>query len=291
MSYTKAIYDLSKRQVDQSARDLPVKCFSARRPAGIDDPRRPGFMIAFRKCVDCGADTWASKALGRGWYVSPFCHTCLNDSATDYFKSKVTFDVRANLRQRHHNAGLTDRDIDTHFDLDHVFKRFDGDLWCAFLVGLPGTGKTTQLVEAIKYHVGGGLRCRYLVEGDLCRLLRPDGGLKIEDLLELDLLCLDEFGSDGRTEWGVSQIKAVIDGRYRERKPTILSSNHSLKTIAKRPGLGRPVAERIFEGLGGREGMRRVNSKYRQYRFSYRIGKTVGLPDGCPIIEVQEVES
>ena len=289
VNFTSAIYNAAKRQADTSARDMPFKCFVRARPGGIDDPRRPGYLIAFRECAECGAETWASKTLGRGWYLSPFCHSCLDDSASNFFKSKTAFDVRANLRQRQHNAGLTDRDIDTDFDLEHVLKRFEGDLWCAFLVGAPGTGKTTQLVEAIKYHVGGGLRCRYLVEGDLCRLLRPDGGLKIEDLLALDLLCLDEFGSDGRTEWEVSQVKAVVDARYRERKPTIFSSNHSLKTIARRPGLGRPIAERIFEGLGGREGMRRLNSKYRQYTFSHRIGKTVGLPEGCPKIEVDEV--
>ena len=94
--------------------------------------------------------------------------------------------------------------------------------------------------------------------------------------------------STARKAWITSPLRRNSQ-RMNERKPTIFSSNHSLKTIARRPGLGRPIAERIFEGLGGREGMRRLNSKYRQYTFSYRIGKSVGLPDGCPKIEVDEV--
>lgn len=282
--FSSAIYRTLRKQ-RRTAKDEPYLCKSEERPAGVEDPRRPGYVITHQPCVDCGARTWASDALG-AWYVSPYCHSCLDDDASKPFGERSAREVLSNVRQRLHNAGLTGRDIDTHHDLDPCLVRFSPERWCAYLVGAPGTGKTSQCVEAVKYHVGGGLRCRYLTEGDLCRLLRPDGGLTVAAAVAFDLLVVDEFASDGRTDWQLTQIKAVVDGRYRERRPTIFSTNHSLKTVARREGLGRPVAERIYEGLGARDGMREANSKYRQYCYSYRIGKRVALPEGCPQIEV-----
>jgi hypothetical protein len=279
-NYTSAIYGLSRRQ-RSPARDKPTECRSTHRPSGVDDPRREGYVITYQACVDCGARTWASSVDGVDWYCSPFCHACLDDDASSPFAGRSAREVLANIRQRLQNAGLTDADLANQHDLDSALVRFTSDRWCAYLVGAPGTGKTTQAVEAIRYHVGAGERCRYYTESDLCRLLRPDGGLTLDAVVDFDLVALDEFGSDARTDWQSQQIKSIVDARYRHRRPTIFATNHSLKTIARRPGLGRVVAERIYEGLGGREGMDDPAGKYLQYGYSWRIGKRVALPEGC----------
>lgn len=283
MIFTKTVYKLGARARDRSARDIPQRCHQKQKPAGVNDPNRENFLITEQACVECGARSWAVPVLsGAGWYVSPFCHVCVGRDE-EIANRRALEDYERNVKQRYLNAGLTEHDIRSDYPLLEGLKALitKGAQWVSYLVGTSGTGKTTQGIACAKWHIEAGYRVKYLTEGDLALLLRPDGGLTLKDLLNLDLLIIDEFGSDSRTEWATQQVKMTIDGRYRHRKPTVLLSNHSIRTIAKRQGLGRPIAERIYEGLNGIEGL--LNSaQYYQFTFSHRIGRPVALPEGCP---------
>ena len=282
--FSKAVYKLGARAQDRTARDLPQRCLVKTKPPGVPDPGRAGFIITEASCVQCGARSWACPNLSiDGWYQSPFCHICVSQD-DDVRERRSIDDFKRNVRQRYLNAGLTGHDIKSSYPLIEGLKGLmtRGPHWVSYLVGTSGTGKTSQGIGCAKWHIEAGFRVKYMTEGDLGLLLRPNAGLTQQSLIDLDLLIIDEFGSDSRTEWATQQVKMILDARYRHRKATVLLSNHSIRTIAKRHGLGRPIAERIFEGLDGINGL--LNSKqYHQFTWSHRIGRHVALPDGCPI--------
>ena len=53
----------------------------------------------------------------------------------------------------------------------------------------------------------------------------------IKNLCRVPLLILDDFGMERGTEYGLEQIYAVIDGRYRSGKPLIATTNLTLQEL------------------------------------------------------------
>ena len=53
----------------------------------------------------------------------------------------------------------------------------------------------------------------------------------IKSLCRFPLLILDDFGMERGTEYGMEQIYAVIDGRYRSGKPLIVTTNLTLNEL------------------------------------------------------------
>ena len=53
----------------------------------------------------------------------------------------------------------------------------------------------------------------------------------IKNLCRVPLLILDDFGMERGTEYGLEQIYAVIDGRYRSGKPLIVTTNLTLQEL------------------------------------------------------------
>lgn len=110
-----------------------------------------------------------------------------------------------------------------------------------FFYGNPGTGKTflasivTQ--EFLKLN-------QSVIFGDVPSLLEvlrssfDDKNTKIMDLMDdlstVDLLVLDDLGTENPTEWAVERIYSIINQRYNAEKPVIVTSNFKLKEIARR---------------------------------------------------------
>lgn len=258
-------------------------CKSESRPPGlIPDPHRANFFITEKSCEDCGRRSWSSNGLGF-WYTSRWCHVCLDISMSTKEERKwSSFEEKAN-RQSFLNAGLTSADLKTSFKLDprlQTFTKDESDRHFAYLVGSTGTGKTTQTIQAIKHYVSKGWRCRYLTETDMIRLLQ-EKELTVSMLKDLDLLVLDEFGSSNPGHWQNDWLRDIVNGRYRDKKPTIFSSNHSLSTLSTKKGLGRIIIERIFERAQEDGSLKSENALYIEFDWSHRIGVKAKLPEGC----------
>ena len=58
----------------------------------------------------------------------------------------------------------------------------------------------------------------------------------IKNLCRVPLLILDDFGMERGTEYGLEQIYAVIDGRYRSGKPLIATTNLTLQGVKESAG-------------------------------------------------------
>ena len=53
----------------------------------------------------------------------------------------------------------------------------------------------------------------------------------LDSLRGCDLLILDDFGMERRTDYAQEQIFSIIDGRYLAQKPLIITTNLSLKEM------------------------------------------------------------
>ena len=97
---------------------------------------------------------------------------------------------------------------------------------------------------------------------DLLERLRPDGDLTIEHLLAPRILFLDDVGAERHTEWAAQALYQVIDGRWRDGKPIVWTSNlapSNLKDV---------VGDRLYDRL--RDGATTVTFKGRSRRAPRR---------------------
>jgi len=65
------------------------------------------------------------------------------------------------------------------------------------------------------------------------------------DMKEVDLLVIDDFGMEKPTDWLKEQIFLVVNSRYENRKPIIITSNQSLEDIGKM--MMAQIASRLIE--------------------------------------------
>jgi len=122
------------------------------------------------------------------------------------------------------------------------------------LVGRPGTGKT-HLALAIAWdwlETGRGTVVYYQVEEFLDTLRRGynrEGATVTEDTyhalnfaMTASLLVLDDLGAEKSTEWAEAKLDELIDNRYINRRPLVVTSNLGMSSLAPR------IADRLAEG-------------------------------------------
>lgn len=116
-----------------------------------------------------------------------------------------------------------------------------------------GTGKThlayALLLELLKEGVTG----LATTVPDLMDDLRPKKGetserqsRQIETLKTVDLLLLDDLGAQRDTPWVTERLFIILNARYNNMLPTIITSNERLETLEKIPGWKR-IVDRIVE--------------------------------------------
>ena len=101
-----------------------------------------------------------------------------------------------------------------------------------FLRGSVGVGKTHLGAAAIAALIGGGVAARYEYVPDLVDYLRNgqiDGRTeaRIAQLQNIEALVLDDLAatSSADTEWARGEMLKVVDYRYRERAPLLVTTN------------------------------------------------------------------
>lgn len=128
-----------------------------------------------------------------------------------------------------------------------------GKRWCAFLAGQVGIGKT-HLAHAVVHVVPAAhmWKAPWLLAW-LRSLLSSGiqagwGADEVDEIIRrycspIFLLVVDDLGTENRTEWAQEQLYRILDGRYENHAPTILTTNAPLSEIDQR------ILSRYREGL------------------------------------------
>lgn len=110
-----------------------------------------------------------------------------------------------------------------------------------YIWGPVGTGKTYAAYAIMKKLGDMGIRARLNTAPDLMDLLREDFDQKntynIDRIMEnRSVLIIDDLGAEKASEWVIATLHKIIDKRYREVLPTIVTSNLSLSELSDRVG-------------------------------------------------------
>jgi len=99
------------------------------------------------------------------------------------------------------------------------------------LIGVPGTGKSHLAFSAAWDYLEDGYSVIYNQVEDILNELQShlDDGKEFRRLWsrlkDCDLLILDDMGAHNPTAWRTSQLDALVDYRYREALPLIMTAN------------------------------------------------------------------
>lgn len=131
-----------------------------------------------------------------------------------------------------------------------------------YIYGSRGTGKTFLSSVVGNLFLQQGKKVMFATTGWMRYLFRnnarnPDQ--QDRSLENVDLLIMDNLGSERFSAWGLEQLERVIDARYMGKKLTIVTTNYGLKTLGEKMAqvIGNPdkhdrdVAERICSRLAG----------------------------------------
>lgn len=113
------------------------------------------------------------------------------------------------------------------------------------VTGPTGAGKTHLAVAAIRPWFERGTRVAYAPMADLMDAMRPggEGRASFDRAVHVDLLVLDDVAATRDTEWTDEVTYRLVDGRWRENRPIIATTNLPLTDLAAR------VGPRVYERL------------------------------------------
>ncbi|QDP67516.1 MAG: hypothetical protein Unbinned5350contig1004_23 [Prokaryotic dsDNA virus sp.] len=227
-------------------------------------------------CESHGTYEYRYIAFNNKFLVSDYCSKCADEQSLKSKLHKEKEDAaRAIELKRYHrelnrtNAGISKRNLYKTFD-DYIctnegqskakndcqrfVSEFPSDK-SMIMVGGVGTGKTL-LASAMLDSLVDNNRCEIIKVIDLIRHLKStwskDNENTEEDLIKyyckLDLLILDEVGSQFGSDTEKLFIFDIIDGRYQNMKQTVLISNLDIDGI--KDVIGERCVDRLREGGG-----------------------------------------
>lgn len=124
-------------------------------------------------------------------------------------------------------------------------------LW---LFGDTGTGKTTLAMLVSKAALDSGHSVAiYSLPKLLARIRRTYDGEPDEDsygafferLTSVDLLHIDDFGAEKRSDWVLEQLYALVNERYEDKRSIMLTTNLTMDKLEDQ--IGRRTVSRLTE--------------------------------------------
>lgn len=154
------------------------------------------------------------------------------------------------------NAALSDLDGDRAIS-PHAYTELTD--WAAsparrnlVLYGAIGTGKSHAAVAAIRPSFYRGIDCRFLPSVELLDLLRPPNPSSLlYDLAAVSILVVDDLGTQRDSEWTDERLYALLNRRWLEELPTVVTTNVPHEQMEDR--FGPRLFSRLRHGAVGVE--------------------------------------
>lgn len=123
-----------------------------------------------------------------------------------------------------------------------------------FLFGRCGRGKTYAAACAVRVFVEKGKTAKLTTTTEFLQTIKDEfdkagEAQALKRAQGYDLLALDDFGMEKRTEWSMEQLEALLNKRYEAEKPTIITSNYSVAKL--RDLWGGVEGDRIASRIAG----------------------------------------
>lgn len=120
------------------------------------------------------------------------------------------------------------------------------------LLGRSGSGKTHLLMAITNRLQSAGVSVMYFPWVDGINDLRDDFDLlqrKIRLLQTIDVLFIDDLfkGREEPTPWQIEQLFAVVNYRYMNHLPMLISSERDIESLCRRPTGDEAIGTRILE--------------------------------------------
>lgn len=128
-----------------------------------------------------------------------------------------------------------------------------------YIQGGPGTAKTLMAAAIAKAFDERGRSVEFVSSVQMLSSFkdsynenRPEGEV-FEKLCGCDLLVIDDLGKENPTSWAATMLYAVIDGRYANAKPIVVTTNYTASALVARlaeahdDSTARALMSRLFE--------------------------------------------
>ena len=191
-------------------------------------------------CGTCGIRKTTNKPYAAGLVSQPFIR-CMCDCELREYERKEAEREERNKRQQE-----IERAKETLLSLDMLRCTFrdswdneaiaEAHLFCAtfepkksdglMLIGTPGTGKTHAAACIVNELTSLGFRCKMVSAPEIAKM---DGGWdradQISQIAKLDLLVIDDLGTERSTGYVSEQVFRAVDTASRNRVALVITSN------------------------------------------------------------------
>ena len=110
-----------------------------------------------------------------------------------------------------------------------------------YIYGTVGTGKTHLAAAIANELLNDGIKVICMASVDLLAKIRAtyktesgNDDAIIQEFKTADLLIIDDLGKEKATEWSAQTIYAIINARYENELPTIITTNYGLSELVDR---------------------------------------------------------
>lgn len=168
---------------------------------------------------------------------------------------------RSRERELLARAGVPRRYAGAAVDLPQVFAyiaSFQGNGGAGLYIhGAVGRGKTYAASAIAREFLLSGYNVVFTTAKGMLEAIKatfdgesPTKGA-VSRYAKCDLLVIDDLGKEDATEWSVGTVFSVLNTRYEDMRPTVITSNYRLADLARRLGrrgesvTGEAIASRI----------------------------------------------
>lgn len=250
-------------------------------------------------CKRCGGEARPKLITILGWRQQEFCDPCSEAVRKEQERKEAEKQKTEKVSKLLDNSGIMRgkfcRMTFDSFEKQHQGKAFEAAKEYAkgfdattknglFFYGKAGAGKTHLAVSIARHIVEQqqiAVKFARVIDllMDIRRTYNADEYFRTENEMELlrkystvPLLILDDLGTEKVTEWARQILYQIIDSRWIDDKPIIITSNLTLRELAER------FDDRISSRIGG--SCEVFEAKPHDYRIESKevLSKAIGMP-------------